>query len=117
MILSNRQKLPHPLKRLLPKPQVREGGVWQPSNRPQVARRECRNSRRRKISRASRFKSRALAVAFVESPILLKLGRRLLASTNSPRPLCLGEEFSEAQRALQSYQRNYCRRGASTIAQ
>src|SRR5829696_7442134 len=76
--------------RLVAKPQVREGGVWQPSSRPQVARREWRNSRRRKISRTSRFKERALAVAFVESPILLKLGRRLLASTNSPRPLCLG---------------------------
>src|SRR5215217_4351990 len=80
--------------RLLAKPQVGEGGVWQQSSRPQVARRECRNSRRRKISRTSRFKLRALAVAFVESPILLELGRRLLASTNSPRPLCLGEEFS-----------------------
>jgi hypothetical protein len=33
-----------------------------------------------------------------------------IASTNSPRPLWLGEEFSDAQRALQSYQRNYCRR-------
>src|SRR5215217_3226504 len=76
--------------RLLLKPQVREGGVWQPSSRPQVARRKCSNSRSRKISRTSRFKERALAVAFVESPILLKLGRRLLASTNSPRPLCLG---------------------------
>jgi single-strand DNA-binding protein len=86
------------------------GGVWQPSSRPQVARREWRNSRRRKISRTSRFKERALAVAFVESPILLKLGRRALASTNSPRPLSLGEEFSDAQRALQSYQRNHCRR-------
>jgi hypothetical protein len=34
--------------RLVAKPQVREGGVWQPSSRPQVARREWRNSRRRK---------------------------------------------------------------------
>src|SRR5215211_8165411 len=87
--------------RLLPKPQVREGGVWQPSSRPQVARRKWRNSRSRKISRTSRFKERALAVAFVGSSILLKLSRRLLASTNSPRPLCLGEEFSDAQRVLQ----------------
>src|SRR5215217_8680537 len=94
--------------RLVAKPQVREGGVWQPSSRPQVARRKWRNSRSRKISRTSRFKERALAVAFVESPIFLKLGRRLLASTNSPRPQCLGEEFSDAQRALQSYKRNYC---------
>src|SRR5215207_4264204 len=42
--------------RLVAKPQVREGGVWQPSSRPQVARRKWRNSRRRKISRTSRFK-------------------------------------------------------------
>jgi hypothetical protein len=37
--------------RLLAKPQVREGGVWQPSSRPQVARRAWR-----KISRTSSFK-------------------------------------------------------------
>jgi hypothetical protein len=39
VILSNSQKLPHSLMRLLPKPQVGEGGVWQPSSRLQVARR------------------------------------------------------------------------------
>src|SRR5215218_1892533 len=44
--------------RLVAKPQVWEGGVWQPSSRPQVARREWRNSSRRKISRTSRVLNR-----------------------------------------------------------